>query len=749
MISYGRISILLLVALMTMSSAATARSQPPDAQPSGAPESEMQGPVDTAVAAIVATDPSTSAELARAAKILADLGRPNLAKDYLKRIIAAGLNQQQLAELVKRFGSPMFTGMATNQDLLPEARQLADALLEATNRQLQDPRRLVELIKQLQDPSPEVRYAALAGLREARSAAVGAMFGVLTDPSRADEHANVRAALVQMGPDAVLPLLGLLESPDPELSIQAIRVLAAINAKETAIYLLGPYASQTSDPTIRASAAAAIKRLVGVLPSKRQAAGLLARRAKAHFDGSRQIFADIDGQVDISSWDEANRRCVASTYPVDVAALIIAARLARDAYTIIEDDLEIRRLYLATMLEAAAHENGLENPLPYGEGTTLAKAAQFGAAVAEDLLEYSIAGDHVAAAAAAAQILGRIGNADELLRRAAQPAPLVRAARHPDRRLRLAALKAIVQLQPAGPFPGSSYVTESLAFFVGTGGTRRVLMASPRADSLGELVATLAEMGLDVDTATTGRELVRLAIGSPDYELLLIDASIDRPPIDLLLQRLRNDSRTATLRVGLMARSHSFQRADRIAQRDPMTLVFWRPHSDEAIRWQVEQLSKLAPRAFVAFAERQRQAADALALLAELSRSGNKLYDLRRSEGVVLSAIYVPNLGIVAVEVLQNLGTPESQRALVDLASRWSQPMQLRRAALKAFRLNTQAHGILLTTAEISRQYERYNQSEHLDAPTQRILGLILDCIEAPTRVGEEEDAGEKGEEGN
>jgi len=302
-------------------------------------------------------------------------------------------------------------------------------------------------------------------------------------------------------------------------------------------------------------------------------------------------------------------------------------------------------------------------------------------------------------------------------------------------------------LQPTGPFPGSSYVPESLAFFAASGGVRRVLVAGPATTSSRQLATTLVGMGFEVDSAVTGRELVRLAIVSPDYEFALIDTAIDRPPIHLLLQRLRHDSRTATLRVGLTARSGSFDRADRIAQDDPMTLAFSRPHTDRAIRWQVEQLTGLAPETFVAHAERQRQAAEALRLLAQLSSVEDGPYDVRRAEDALLAALNSPGLGIEAVAVLQNLGTPESQRALVDLASRWTQPLELRQAALKAFRLNTQAHGILLSTAQINRQYDRYNQSEHLDASTQQILGLILDCIEVPSQIAKQVAEGEAEEE--
>jgi hypothetical protein len=72
---------------------------------------------------------------------------------------------------------------------------------------------------------------------------------------------------------------------------------------------------------------------------------------------------------------------------------------------------------------------------------------------------------------------------------------------------------------------------------------------------------------------------------------------------------------------------------------------------------------------------------------------------------------------------------------LVEVASRLTQPLEVRTAAAKAFRQNIEKYGVLLTTDEIRAQYRRYNESEYLDVPTQRVLGLILDSIEAPTQV--------------
>ena len=96
----------------------------------------------------------------------------------------------------------------------------------------------------------------------------------------------------------------------------------------------------------------------------------------------------------------------------------------------------------------------------------------------------------------------------------------------------------------------------------------------------------------------------------------------------------------------------------------------------------------------------------------------------------VIAAVYNPKLAAKAVGVLAVINSAKCQRALVEVASRFTLPLAVRQAAAKAFRKNTQKYGILLTSEEIREQYRRYNESEKLDAATQHVLALILDCLE-------------------
>ncbi len=572
---------------------------------------------------------------------------------------------------------------------------------------------------------------AIIGLQKSGAAAVGPLIAVLADPARAAEHANVRAALAEMGRAAEPPLVAVVEQADPKTAVQAIEVLGEMNNARMAFCLLRPALSDKSDPAVREAAAAALKKLGVAVPSRAEAVKRLVQDAKDYFERPANVEDSAAGaeKTPLWRWDAARRQPVARVCTQNDVARAFFAQEARDAYAIAPNDALARLLYLATMLERAAYDNGLDRPLD-AKNPAAVEAARFGAKQIEEVLTYAMADNRPAAAAAAARLLGQIGTAAELLYRGAWPSPLALAVQSPDRRLRMAAWRPSCGCNRPDRSPGRATCCRRWG-------------SSPAAAALamhwsplralwrrGSWRACSSAAGFVTDTFTNGKELVLRAAQSPDYEFALIDVTIDRPVIGILLQQLRHDARTASLRVGLIARSGDFHEAERLAGLDPLTKAFSRPHDDAAFRWQLDQLARLSPQSFVGFEARQRQAVEALDLLAELAQSSGSLYDLRSVQKYLIAATHNPKLAAKAVAVLAEVNSAESQQTLVDLASRFTSPLPLRQAAAKAFRQNTQQHGILLTAEEIRRQYQRYNESEKLDAPTQHVLGLILDCLE-------------------
>ena len=690
---------------------------------------EVPLPEDPAVQAVLESKPATPAECSRAAKILATLQRPDLAKILLKKVLDANPTEQQLAALADQFGATMFLDLASQPDLCPEAKQLADAVVAANNRQLQDPKRLATLIKQLQDPAEDVRAQAVAGLQDARAAGVEALVGALAGGDEAS-----RTALVEMGSAAAGPMLAVLAGAKAEMKVQAIQVLNRLRAPEATPFLLGPAAAAGSDPRVRAAANAVLTRLLGRTPSKAQAVQILLKQAADYLQQRQPIRGEVDGRVALWHWDEEKSQCSAASYAVPDASRVLAARLAR-------------------RLRYRARESPGPAALPgddAGRGGRPSRAGQrhrcgegpgrprsppprrrrlerrLGICLGEP-----VAGWGHRSGASARPVCQGPGRPPHRRRSGG------RWCKRPATRTAASAWRPWRQSwrcnrPPRWPAPAGCWNRSvSSPPAAAPAGPWSPAPTSPPCGNWGN---SSAPLGYQTDRAVGGREALRMALASPDYEVAFIDSTIDDPPAALLLQQLRHDCRTAGLRVGLLARRGSFSQAQHVAGEDPLCMAFSRPHDQESLNWQLAQLATLGARQFVGFQERQSQAVRAMRLLAVLAASSGKLYDLHRAQETVLTALYMPALSAPACEVLTHLGTPEAQRALVELASRPTQPIAARNAAATAFRLNAEKFGILLSAAEVHRQYNRYQQSGDQDAATQRVLSSILDSIEAPTQ---------------
>jgi hypothetical protein len=154
-------------------------AQPRAAQAQGratpAGPADLGPPEDPVVAALLASNPKTPSEIFHTAQLLLDASRPELAKRYLRKLLDAKLGDDQWVALVDEYHSSAFTDLAPRSELRPESDLVVQAALGAADRRLRDPARLSEEIKQLQDPSPELRARAIGKLKQAHSAAVDAL----------------------------------------------------------------------------------------------------------------------------------------------------------------------------------------------------------------------------------------------------------------------------------------------------------------------------------------------------------------------------------------------------------------------------------------------------------------------------------------------------------------------------------------------------------------------------------------------
>jgi HEAT repeat protein len=703
----------------------------PAKKPGAADETPVYRPPDPAVDTIVESKPTTPRGMLQAAISLAALDRPDLAKQFLDQLLAAKPDAAVLADLARQFGSDTLLQLAGNKLLNPQAERVVDQIFAAAAVERRDPARLAAFIKQLSDPSPNRQLGAATALRDAGAAAVPLLVKTLADPDQAKAHALAHEVLASIGQGAVPPLVAAISAPNSAMQAAAISALGEIRAQQDTVpYLLVPYLSAKSAPEVRRAAATALQQLVGSLPTKADAVTILSREARSYLKRERPLAGDESANVAIWHWDPAAKTLVSQEYPPARASAFIAARLAGDLLALDPQSVADRRMYLIGLLESAVYRAGIDSPLPTGPGTENEEVARFGIDAVNDALAEALATGHVAAAKGAAQILGNSGHGRLLTATGAPPSPLVQALRSHDGRLRVAAAQAVMRLKPTAPFAGSSYLTDVLADMSAATGHRRAAIAFPTMQVLQQLAGMTNAFGVETDTATNGQQLFAAATASPDIELILVSARINHSTAVEVVQQLREDPRTADIPICVMAELDERAFAEQSFRGIPRVFVELRPPSLVEMKRIANRGAQMAGDRLMPVKLRQQEAVWALDALSALAVLPQEIANVRRYESTIERALYSPLTSSHAAAVLAQLGTPSSQRVLIDLASIGSQPIEVRKAAGAAFRQSVRQFGLRLSPSEILTQYDRYNQSAKLDKETKQLLGALLDLIE-------------------
>jgi hypothetical protein len=163
-----------------------------------------------------------------------------------------------------------------------------------------------------------------------------------------------------------------------------------------------------------------------------------------------------------------------------------------------------------------------------------------------------------------------------------------------------------------------------------------------------------------------------------------------------------------------------------------LTLVFLPPRDVKTASRQIDRLIAAAGADFVSQEVRLEQAAEAIRLIGDLSKTPNELYDLTEFDRLLAKSLRTDALSSLASRALGNIGSPLAQAALVDAASMSHLPVANRRAAAKAFIRSVNRRGVGLTLAQIQRQANRYEEAADRGVEDEAILWSILEVIQNP-----------------
>ncbi|MBR9804447.1 hypothetical protein GYB59_23360, partial [bacterium] len=184
---------------------------------------QAQPPVDSPLA----VEPTTNADRLESVTLMVNLGRFELARQYLQQLVDADMSDEELLDLRDEFGTVELFQLSRIPELQPLGKQLLDDVSAASLRNASDPARIDRILQDL-DKTPRERELAIIELKNIGINAVPRMLQYLGDPQSDLERDRLVRVLTEMGRQILPAMYGALETDDVLLKTGIIETIGLI-----------------------------------------------------------------------------------------------------------------------------------------------------------------------------------------------------------------------------------------------------------------------------------------------------------------------------------------------------------------------------------------------------------------------------------------------------------------------------------------------------------------------------------------
>ncbi|MBQ15592.1 MAG: hypothetical protein CMJ65_00565 [Planctomycetaceae bacterium] len=696
-------------------------AQPPPAAVQPTVEEAQKSPL---------VDPTTPEALFDAVVLMIDLGRPNLARAYMQRLLRLKPDDAALLRMRDKHGPAGFLRLANLVSLQPESVTLLQAMNSGFARFAADTERIDRLINELEGP-PTVRDAAILQLRSGGALVVPRLIQQIGDVTKTTVRELLTYALVGLGPDVVEPMLAVLDAPDPDLRSAAVQVLGRLGNQKTATHLWYSAFSQQETPGVRVAAREALARL---LPDDRdgaarlslgQALRALEAGARRRLAGKDRGAADDQGKVVVWRFDVNAARLVRESAGAADAALFTGSRLAQQALALSPENPRLQTLFLALVLTRERAATPWNQALGRGEGTAFDTALLAGDEVLQSVLADALREGNATAAVAALEVLRQLATRNDLHDKYGGPSHLAAALNYPDPRVQFSAAMVIVEIDPRRPFVGSSRVVPILGRALRNDASRHAVLAGPKPAEASSLAGLVEQAGYVTVITSSGRRLFKEVAARGNVELIVLDANVTRWSLSQTVANLRADARTASIPIVVVGDVRRIASVERLRDRHRLMLYMSRPANLKGLSDRLAPFLKGLAGAALSAAERGERARAAVSLLGYLADArGRGVLDLRPAEAGLLEACEKPELVDGAVYALAAIPTASAQDRLALILVQPQISTGTKESAAAHLGFHVQTHGLLLKASRLD-EIRKAHAAAKSDAIRSALAGVI------------------------
>ena len=678
---------------------------------------------------LFAKEPRTPLELWDAIDYLLRTNQAKKSLPYIDMFIKSKPDEATLIAIRNQYGPGSILRLSDDLATQPFAQSMTDAMLAAAHKYATKPERITHLIDDL-TKTPEAQDYAVRHLHEAGPDAIPFLIQTLSQP---DLSANNRRLIVhnmgRLDYSVIPPLVAMLNCPEPVLAADAASILGMIGRREAIPFLTFPAAFPDTPLGVHAAAQTAIAQITGrpfsgqsVRPSQILInAAWCYHRHQVHFRND---------PVTVWAWDNDRKELIGRQVPHTEAERLLGLQLAQQALRLEPGNHEARVVHISLILEKAIERAGFSSFLTKDPATfNVVKAG--GPLVLSDVLKTAIADHKAELAAVTATALGKVID-QSALSATGQPHPLVDAVYAPVRLVQFAAAKALVDLAPTQPFPGSSRVVPTLARFVMNQPLSRAVVIDSNPTRGSQLAGFLITLGYDAELELSGASGFRAAAESADVELILISFDLFRSGWALhdTLANLATDSRTTAIPVFIYGPLDVQYKHPNLERDYPGIKFLVQPVNADLLLQQLKGLRGLPNEA--AHANYAREATRLLAHIAA-ERKGPFIPDLPAVEPAIALALNDELTAADAAKTLREVSDRDAQRSLAKTALDPSKAPEIRKQSASELVHSIQRFGRLITASQETKLVTIVREETDPEIRTS-LLAVLRALAPTPTR---------------
>jgi hypothetical protein len=525
--------------------------------PVGAQEKEKQEPLKKAEDdyRLFLRKPETVQDFWAAIKFEVDVGKYDLAAEYLKGFLAKNPSDADLLELEAQDGLSTFLRLTTIEQLRPQAKPLLQRVSDLVRKHRSDPERIGKYIGNLNAPTAEERDYALYQLRLSGAEGVPYLVDALRGSVDTPEHTRILHAVSSLGKGAVPALVAALDVNDATLRLEIIAILEQRTDTAAIPFLWYLSASSKQPETVRRKALEALATLHGVAPEKLPAAKVALTREAERYYNHQVHFIDPRGVV---VWQSDGKKVFKQVMPATQAEEYYGLRFAGQALDLDPNYKPAQVAYLSVALDKGFERAGIDQPLDKGAPSVRELLKVVNPDLVANTLDRALQENRLPVILGTVRALGELGDIRAAKSVNRQEPGLLRALYYPDRRVQVAAADTLLSLPTTTSYRNGARLVEVLRRVVGGDGGARALIGCFDQGQAQKIADAVRQAGFEPEIKNTGREVLRRLKAAGDVDIVILDQAIPDPPLPYMLGQLRADCDVGLLPVFITVEPSQF-----------------------------------------------------------------------------------------------------------------------------------------------------------------------------------------------